>query len=54
MNSLILGNADDAHAKHLYTALTQAGAIAHYLDTYLFLTQLSLSWQPGTPTGSIR
>lgn len=54
MNILILGNADDAHAKHLYTALTQAGAAAHYLDTYLFPTQLSLSWQPGTPTGSIR
>jgi glutathione synthase/RimK-type ligase-like ATP-grasp enzyme len=51
---IILGNAEDAHARHLHNALTEAGAIAHYLDTRLFPTQLSLSWQPGTQIGSIR
>lgn len=54
MNILILGNAEDAHARHLHVALTEAGAMAHYFDTRLFPSQLSLSWQPGTHTGTIR
>jgi glutathione synthase/RimK-type ligase-like ATP-grasp enzyme len=54
VNIVILGNGEDAHARHLHGALTQVGAIAHYLDTRWFPTQLSLSWQPGTQTGSLK
>ncbi|NJR64385.1 MAG: hypothetical protein HC772_02130 [Leptolyngbyaceae cyanobacterium CRU_2_3] len=53
MNILILGNSEDAHAVHLKDALTQAGAEVNYWDTQLFPTQLKLSWQPGTPIGSL-
>jgi glutathione synthase/RimK-type ligase-like ATP-grasp enzyme len=51
MNILILGNSKDVHAAHLKNALTQAGARAEYLDTSLFPTQISLSWQPNTQEG---
>ena len=53
MNILILGNSEDAHAAHLKDALTKAGAEVYYWDTQLFPTQLQLSWQPGTPIGSL-
>jgi glutathione synthase/RimK-type ligase-like ATP-grasp enzyme len=53
MNILILGNASDAHAVHVQNALTQAGAAAYYLDTYLFPKQLRLSWRPDTLAGCL-
>ena len=53
MNILILGNSEDTHAAHLKEALTKAGAEVEYWDTQLFPTQLKLSWQPGTPIGSL-
>ena len=54
MHILILGNATDAHAAHLHTALTQAGAAVDYFDTSLFPTHLCLSWDPQTSHGSLR
>lgn len=51
MNILILGNASDAHASHLYSALSQAGVTVAYLDTRLFPTQIQLSWDPGSQAG---
>jgi glutathione synthase/RimK-type ligase-like ATP-grasp enzyme len=53
MNILILGNSEDAHAAHMYEALTQAGATLDYLDTRLFPTQLRMSWQPDSQVGSL-
>ncbi len=53
MNILILGNSEDAHAIHISDALMQAGAVVNYLDTRLFPTQLRISWQPGSLTGTI-
>jgi glutathione synthase/RimK-type ligase-like ATP-grasp enzyme len=53
MNILILGNSTDAHAAHLKTALTQAGATAYYWDTQDFPTQLQLAWQPEFQTGHL-
>ena len=53
MNVLILGNASDAHAVHLKSALEQAGAIVHYWDTQDFPTQLQLSWQPHLDIGHL-
>lgn len=53
MNILILGNSEDAHAAHLKQALTQAGATVDYLDSYLFPTQIRMSWQPDTQVGSL-
>jgi len=54
MHILILGNATDAHAVHLKTALTQAGAAVDYFDTCLFPTHLCMSWEPQTSKGSLR
>jgi glutathione synthase/RimK-type ligase-like ATP-grasp enzyme len=54
MHILILGNATDAHAAHLHTALTQGGATVAYFDTRLFPTHLCLSWDPQTSHGSLR
>lgn len=54
MHILILGNATDAHAAHLKTALTQAGAAVDYFDTCLFPTRLCISWEPHTSNGSLR
>ncbi|MEM6754148.1 MAG: MvdC/MvdD family ATP grasp protein [Cyanobacteria bacterium P01_C01_bin.38] len=51
MNILILGNATDAHAAHIYNALTEAGATVNYLDTSLFPKQLRISWQPEQQLG---
>ncbi|MBE9166116.1 hypothetical protein IQ238_00730 [Pleurocapsales cyanobacterium LEGE 06147] len=51
MNILILGNALDAHATHLHDALMQAGAIADYLDTRKFPTQIGISWEPNNQMG---
>ena len=53
MNILILGDASDAHAAHLKTALTEAGAEVDYLDTRLFPTVLRISWQPDTLVGCL-
>lgn len=46
MNILILGNANDAHAAHLYRALIQEGVTANFLDTRLFPTQIQCAWNP--------
>src|SRR5438093_3788238 len=54
MHILILGNATDAHAVHLKSALTQAGAVVDYFDTCLFPTHLCMSWDPQTSNGSLR
>jgi hypothetical protein len=54
MNVLILGNPTELHAAHVHTALTQAGAQAHYWDTVQFPTQIQLAWCPDQPTGHIR
>jgi hypothetical protein len=54
MHILILGNATDAHAAHLHTALTQGGATVAYFDTRLFPTHLCLSWDPQTSQGPLR
>lgn len=51
MNILILGNSKEAHAAHLESALTQAGATVDYLDTRLFPTQLRMSWRPDIGVG---
>lgn len=51
---LILGNAEDVHARHLHEALTTAGVSSHYFDSRGFPTRTSLSWQPGTQMGGIR
>ena len=51
MNILILGNATDAHAAHIYNTLTEAGATVNYLDTSLFPKQLRISWQPEQQLG---
>lgn len=53
MNILILGNASDVHAAHIENALTQTGAAAYYLDTYLFPKKLRLSWRPDTLAGCL-
>ncbi|MBE9040669.1 hypothetical protein IQ235_07730 [Oscillatoriales cyanobacterium LEGE 11467] len=53
MNVLILGNAEDAHARHLKQALTVAGVRVEYLDTSQFPSELRLSWQPETDKGSL-
>ena len=53
MHILILGNATDAHAAHLHTALTQAGATVAYFDTRLFSSHLCLSWDLQTSHGSL-
>lgn len=53
MNILILGNSEDVHAAHLKQALTEAGATVDYLNSRLFPTQLKMSWQPDTQSGSI-
>jgi glutathione synthase/RimK-type ligase-like ATP-grasp enzyme len=54
MYILIVGNAADAHAAHLGTALTQGGAVVHYFDTQQFPAQLRMSWEPKSHTGSLR
>lgn len=51
MNILVLGNSQDAHARHVKDALAHVGAIVDYLDTRLFPTQLHISWQPGVQLG---
>lgn len=51
MNILILGNESDVHAAHLKDALIQAGAVVDYFNTYLFPTQLQISWEPNNHIG---
>ena len=51
MNILILGNESDVHAAHLKNALIKAGAMVDYFNTYLFPTQLQMSWEPSTHRG---
>lgn len=54
MNILILGNAEDAHAVHIYAALKKIDAAVQYLDTRLFPTKIQLSWQPHGTEGYIQ
>lgn len=51
MTILILGNAADAHAAHVYQTLKQADIPVFYWDTHLFPTQIQISWQPETQQG---
>lgn len=53
MYILILGSVKDIHAKHIKNALMQRGYRAECLDTSLFSTQISLSWQPSDRSGSV-
>lgn len=53
MKILVLGNATDAHAAHLFQALSESGVVVAYWDTALFPRRSRLSWQPQTATGSI-
>jgi hypothetical protein len=50
---LILGHPSEPHAAHMKGAVEQAGAIAYYLETHLFPTQIQLSWIPETMAGTI-
>jgi glutathione synthase/RimK-type ligase-like ATP-grasp enzyme len=53
MNILVLGNATDPHAAHLYAALTQVGVAVEYWDTRLFPTQSQVSWSPHNQSGEL-
>lgn len=53
MNILVLGNATDAHAVHVFRALSEAGATVAYWDTALFPRRSQFSWYPHTATGTI-
>jgi glutathione synthase/RimK-type ligase-like ATP-grasp enzyme len=53
MTVLILGNASDAHAAHVYSALKRLGVSADYWDTSMFPTQMQVSWSPVTQTGTL-
>ncbi|MBD1845636.1 hypothetical protein H6F89_19940 [Cyanobacteria bacterium FACHB-63] len=53
MKILVLGNATDAHAAHVFQALTEFGATVAYWDTALFPRRSRLSWYPQTALGSI-
>ena len=53
MNILVLGDAKDAHARHIFEASKQTGANAEYLDISLFPTSLKLSWNPDRDCGCI-
>ncbi|NJM46965.1 MAG: hypothetical protein HC860_13070 [Alkalinema sp. RU_4_3] len=50
---LILGHPSEPHAAHMKGSVEQAGAIAYYLETHLFPTQIQLSWIPETMAGTI-
>ncbi len=50
---LILGHPSEPHAAHMQRAIGQTGAIAYYLETHLFPTQIQLSWIPATMDGTI-
>jgi glutathione synthase/RimK-type ligase-like ATP-grasp enzyme len=54
MQVLILGHQADAHAVHIYRALTQRGIEVYFWDLGLFPTQLRMSWVPETQTGLLR
>lgn len=51
MQVLILGNSQDAHAARVEQELSVKGIAAHYLDTNLFPTSCSISWQPDLGEG---
>jgi glutathione synthase/RimK-type ligase-like ATP-grasp enzyme len=51
MNVLILGDAQEYHAAHVYDALKQAGATPYYWDTQLFPSQMQLSYTPDRMAG---
>lgn len=53
MKILVLGNATDSHAVHIFQALSEAGATAGYWDTALFPRRSQLSWYPQTATGTV-
>lgn len=50
---LILGDAQDEHALHLYQSLRKKRIKVNYLDTYLFPTKLHLSFKINANQGSI-
>jgi glutathione synthase/RimK-type ligase-like ATP-grasp enzyme len=54
MHILIVGHATDAHAAHLATALTHAGASVHYFETQQFPTQIRMAWDPMRHTGALQ
>lgn len=54
MQVLLLGHPADAHAAHIYRALTQKGIETFYWDTSKFPAQLQMSWRPETQTGQLR
>jgi glutathione synthase/RimK-type ligase-like ATP-grasp enzyme len=51
MNVLILGDAQEYHAVHVYDALKAAGATPYYWDTQLFPRQMQLSYAPDRMAG---
>ena len=53
MNILVLGNAKDAHARHVFESSRQTGANVEYLDIGLFPTRLKLTWNPNDEAGCI-
>jgi len=53
MYFLILGSVKDIHAARIKNTLTQRGFRAEYLDTSLFPSQISISWQPRDGDGWI-
>ncbi len=54
MTILILGNSLDVHAQHIHQALLKVGATVDYFNTYLFPTQLKISWNANTAQGLLK
>lgn len=50
-NILILGNAQDHHARHVHGMVTARGAKAHYLDVVDFPGQLRIAYDPVSGEG---
>jgi glutathione synthase/RimK-type ligase-like ATP-grasp enzyme len=53
MAVLILGNASDAHATHVYQALERSGVSTAYWNTATFPTQMQIAWSPVTQEGEL-
>ncbi len=53
MNVLILGDAQEYHAAHVYDALQAAGATPFYWDTQQFPSRIQLSLTPDIGTGML-
>jgi glutathione synthase/RimK-type ligase-like ATP-grasp enzyme len=50
---LVLGEADDLHAEHIYTHLQQQGVDVAYFNSLLFPTQIQIAWYPHDRDGEI-